>query len=1173
MIVPGSVCLAYHPEHAWVPGVVDHFDGKLGNVTVSFPKKESITKLKEQDIFVCDEQAMSEDVNDLLNLSVLHDGTLLACLRDRYARDVVYTNIGAIVVALNPFNFKIPWYMDDKMQSYLQEGETIQNNLPHSWAVAHNTYYEMRADFGNQCILVSGESGAGKTEASKIVMKYLGAISAMLAPTIELKEAGMSVGTKMMNSNPILEAFGNAKTVRNDNSSRFGKLMRIKFNEAGVLTGADITKYLLEKSRILSAAPDERIYHSFYLLLKGKDRERLGLDPMKDYKPPNSGGCTDIPGMDDTEDYQIVLDAMLTCGVKNDEREAIWRTLGGILTLQRIDFFDKEGSDQCYLPEASLKEVRTACGYLSVDPQSLHKELTTTTLTIQKQEVVRELNRVKAYDARDSLCKALYDNVFTWLVTTINKTIDTTDVASWIALLDIFGFEDFKINSFEQVCINLTNETLQGHYNSFIFVRDMEECRAEGIDTTEIEFPDNKPCIDMVSAKGGILSILDEECMLGKATDLTFLDKICEKFGKNPFFERPRLAKVPSFRIHHYAGSVTYEVDNFLDKNRDTLKDALKLMIRASKDPFVAELLPAPVEGSRFTVGGFFKNQLKDLMDLINSTNPHWIRCIKPHPAKKPRMFHGVQTLTQLRSSGVLGTVQIRKAGYPIRLKVDDFGRRYRVLCVMVKDVDPKNLHAVAGAVLKLAEFPSRLGQVGKTRVFLKSEAYQKLEMMKKQKLQIFADTAIAGAHLAIARRRTALFLRQSYAVKLQAVLRARQSQTVYQVKHYDSRKDVIIAQVRLLLKMQKEEEYKRQELAGQYTQLLEGLKVMERENLAKLEALWWATKPERDAQMLVDLEKKEEQLRVALERELVEAVKAFMIDMEEDRLDSIACQEEREEEERQGELQRLREEEDRAREDERRRVEEERIENEKRKEEQRRIALHYWSKHKQQAAEEKRRREQEEAQKTRWMKECSVSTRQALQLMREEPHLQARERLNYPPTRFNLSNRFGGSSLDMISGARPISPTPSNGLSPKPKELINDALSNDASNDGSPSRRDEPHGIGGLNPMLVNPAEEKQRLAGQRLYPDRLGSLAMVQRLRRLQGVRDTNVLRTPALRSDDLRNPMNPNSPDWAPPNGDMIVLPDGTQISVADCDLPTADAAGGRRQRRQRTPKGAS
>jgi myosin heavy subunit len=1169
MINPGAVCLLYSPEHAWVPGTVLDWDGKEGTCEADWPKKHSVSKLKEDDIFTCDEAALADEVDDLLNLAVLHDGTLLHCLRKRYFKDIVYTNIGAIVVALNPFNFKIPWYMDDQMPKYLAEGEVIQNNLPHSWAVAHNTYFEMRLDSSNQCILVSGESGAGKTEASKIVMKYLREISAKSALNDKEKEAGHVVGLKMMQSNPILEAFGNAKTVRNDNSSRFGKLMRIKFNERGVLTGADITKYLLEKSRILSAAQGERVYHSFYLILKGADRaSKFGLEPLASYINVNSGQCTDIPGEDDGDNYRIVNEAFAILNAPTDLVMSMWKTVAAVLTLQRCDFKSID-EDTCELDSKGRDLIIFASKLLMCDATALEKEFTTTTVEIQKQLVVKNLNRIKALDARDSLLKAMYDWTFTWIVTQVNKTMVTPENASWIALLDIFGFEDFKVNLFEQLCINLTNETLQGHYNNYIFVRDMEECRAEGIDTTEIKFPDNKPCIDMISGKGGILSILDEECMLGKSTDLTFLDKISDKFkskdrnaakgavpgatGPVSFFEQPRLAKVPSFIIHHYAGSVTYEVNGFLDKNRDTLKDAFKACLCASSDAFVKQLLPAPDPEARpITVGGFFKKQLTDLMDLINSTNPHWIRCVKPHMAKKAKMFDGVTTLNQLRSSGVLGTVQIRKAGYPIRIKIDDFVKRYKVIARGIDGVDWANPSSVASGVLKAAGFDARLAQVGKKRVFLKADAYQKLEQLKKQKLQVFANVAVAGALVTAARIDAARRLRHFYARRIQACLTARASQKEYRLKDYDNRKEEIIAQVRVLLKLQWAEEEARQEinedLKSEYMSF--GAKI--RDNLARLEAKWWAEKPERDQKEQGKLHEREEEQRKEMNRLFDETFNAFWLDMQEDREEAVALQRDREEEEK-------RVEEARRNEEERRAAEEERLERERKKEDHRRVAQYCWNEFLAEREKEKQAKAEEEKAKRRWMTEAVHHQKEALSMLKREELLVFREHTGYQQPRFIPAN----SRVTLLA-----TPPPSQSRLSVPDDVSTPAAAAAASArspqaslprkrsplgfypDGSPILYRPPvhtYGIGGLDPQMVHPTAERQRVAGARLEPEVHSTLQTIHRLRRLQGVRDVHVVRTPHLNINDFRNPMNPDSPHWVPPQAEVVVLPDGTQASL--------------------------
>ena len=708
----------------------------------------------------------------------------------------------------------------------------------------------------------------------------------------------------------------------------------------------------------------------------------------------------------------------------------------------------------------------------------------------------------------------------------------------------------------------LRTTTLQNHYNNYIFVRDMEECRSEGIDVTEIKFPDNKPCLDMISGKGGILSILDEECMLGKATDLTFLDKISDKFkckdknaakgavpgatGPVCFFEQPRLAKVPSFIIHHYAGSVTYIVEGFLEKNRDTLKDAFKACLCASTDTFVQKLLPPPDPDARpVTVGGFFKKQLQDLMDLINSTNPHWIRCVKPHPAKKPLMFDGVTTLNQLRSSGVLGTVQIRKAGYPIRIKIEDFVKRYKVIARGIDGVDWAAPSSVSSGVLKAAGFETRLAQVGKKRVFLKAEAYQKLEQLKKQKLQVFANAAVSGALMACARIEAADYLRHSYARKIQACLTARESQREYRKKDYENRKEEIIEQVRLLLKLQWAEEEARDEINEDLNSEYMRFGTQIRENLARLEAKWWAEKPERDQQEQDDLQAKEEEQRKELNRLFDETFNAFWLDMQEDREETLVMQREREEEER-------RLEETRRLEEERRIAEEERLERERKKEEHRRVAQYCWNEFLGEREKEKRMKEEEEQAKRRWMTEAVQHQKEANALIKREELLAFREHTGYQQPRFIPAN----SHVTLLATPPPSSTTKKFGPG-----------SSTSDDDGSKPRRRSPigyhpdgtpilykppvhtYGIGGLDPHIVHPAAERSRVGRARLEPETHSTLQTIQRLRKLQSVRDKHIVRTPHLKINDFRNPMNPDSPHWVPPQGEVVVLPDGTQCSLEE------------------------
>ncbi|KAJ9464535.1 Myosin-13 [Diplonema papillatum] len=716
---------------SWAVGTCVEVGKKVTTRNVEDGSKH--TDLHPQNVVVAREDLLDEDVNDLLLLTILHDATLLRCLRLRYYKDVVYTNIGAIVVALNPFNYKIPHYADAAMPAYLSEGAVIKKNLPHSWGVANNTYWEMINDQRNQCILVSGESGAGKTEAAKIVMKYLSAVSCLRGSDAQ-KEAARDVGVKILNASPILEAFGNAKTVRNDNSSRFGKFSKVKFDAEGYLVANHTTKYLLEKSRIITASRNERVYHAFYLAVKGKDAASFRLGAAEEYKSLTAGSCVNIEGVNDEEDYAECLVAMEKVGLTQAEAYAAWRLVGGILHFQNVVF--EANGDAAKIASNTIPELELAVGAFMVDGAVLHKELLTTTRNLKGEIITSALKRSSAADGRDALSKVLYDGIFSWLVAKINTTTDLEGDSNWIGLLDIFGFEDFDFNSFEQVCINLANEALQNHYNTFIFEKDMKECESEGIDVSRVECPDNSPCLRLITGKLGLFELLDEECALGEGTDMAFLSKLedhCK--GKNPFFDKKRLATT-SFIVKHYASDVSYEVDGFREKNMDPLKDSMKHMMRASRCPFTRSLISEPLiaGGRKVTVTMVFKQQLTELLALINTTNPHWIRCIKPHPNKKPRHFHGVSVMNQLSSSGVLGTVKIRKAGYPVRIPFDSFLRRYRICA-------PSAGHGKEGAlaVLHGCQFAPAVAQVGATKVFLKSECFQELEVLREEALSTYA--------------------------------------------------------------------------------------------------------------------------------------------------------------------------------------------------------------------------------------------------------------------------------------------------------------------------------------------------------------------------------------------------------------------------------------------------
>lgn len=750
----GDAIFFVHPQHSWLRGSIVSVEKDTATCKVEDKERkeaqqgETVAKVKGDNIEMFHNECLDDAKHDdLLQLSVLHEATLLRCLYLRYMTDVIYTNIGAIVVALNPFNFEISRYKDERMSKFLALGKHFDKSpnhglYPHSWACAHNTYYEMVEANENQCVLISGESGAGKTEATKIVMKYLAAVSC-LGGTPEEKKLSESVGAKLTACSPILECFGNAKTVRNDNSSRFGKFMEVKFNGQGRLIGAFTTKYLLEKSRIITASEGERIYHSFYVALRGKYKGHLQFESESIYNSVNSGKCLNNKEFDTAEDFEEVCDAMKKVGMSDDEIKSVWHIPAAILNLLNVVLTeDKADREFSSLDDKTMKFLVQAAKLLHISDQELVKELLYFVRTTPDGDIVCRTTADGAIDARNALCKHMYDGIFGWLVERCNETCDAQSQGNWVGLLDIFGFEDFKLNSFEQLCINLTNETLQGHYNNFIFNKDMAECRAEGIDVADIICPDNTKCIQMLTGQGGVIPLLDECCSIDKSTDFTFLEKVDSAHSKNPFYGKNKTSR-DTFFVRHYAGDVTYTITNWIEKNKDTLRDQMKLLIRRSSDKIIAQALPLPIpkeqqKGKAPTVGGFFALQLRSLMEKVGGTNPHWIRCVKPHPAKKPLHFDGVQTMKQLESSGVLGTVKIRKAGYPVRIHNDNFLKKYRV-CVTVSSADPS---ARIESVLEGANVSGKqFSQKGHTKVFLKAEALTKLERYRDECLKEIAAT------------------------------------------------------------------------------------------------------------------------------------------------------------------------------------------------------------------------------------------------------------------------------------------------------------------------------------------------------------------------------------------------------------------------------------------------
>eukprot|EP00818_Percolomonas_sp_WS_P008469 CAMPEP_0117441274 /NCGR_PEP_ID=MMETSP0759-20121206/3551_1 /TAXON_ID=63605 /ORGANISM="Percolomonas cosmopolitus, Strain WS" /LENGTH=1285 /DNA_ID=CAMNT_0005233125 /DNA_START=408 /DNA_END=4265 /DNA_ORIENTATION=- len=692
------------------------------------------------------QQAQQEGslAHDLLEVLDLNEASLQVVVEDRFLRDDIYTFIGPIVLAFNPFKWDIPHVQDDQMVYYMNQKRGLR---PHSWSVADDAYRSMMRGEGNQSILVSGISGAGKTEASKTVAKYLSALSTSMTTDADRKKFASGIATKIQESSPILEAFGNAKTINNDNSSRFGKFIKLQFDRDGVILGATIVQYLLERSRVIAPGPNERSYHIFYQMLAGasdQERDLYQLGKVEDFPSLTAGDCTSVDTINDIEEYRNTRAAMDIIGVTSEEQSNVFSVLASILHLNRL-LFQQDEDDQAFVENRD--PLLVAARLLHVSPDLLEQVLVTKKLVIMNNTIIKKLNADGAVDARDALMKALYVNLFNWLIDKINEKIaaPSQGVHSFIGLLDIFGFEEFEVNSFEQLCINFSNEALQHHYNSINFKRDMKECKDEGIDVTSVKFNDNTPCIELIKgskSQSGILDLLDAQCSFPKATDQSF-----HNLTKNTFFKKHKYFDInpvrhEEFYVRHFAGKIEYNTKYWLDKNKDLLKDDILEMLQGSSNKFVSTLVPPPirVKGKLLTVGGHFKNQLNELLTTVNSTLPHWIRCIKPHPSKRPNRFHRIEVMNQLRSSGVLATIKMRREGFSVRLPHKHFWDKFRVLIGEgdIRASDKAKLVEGCKRILDELNKSTEEAQVGKTKVFLRPHAYSALEKVRGD---VLADT------------------------------------------------------------------------------------------------------------------------------------------------------------------------------------------------------------------------------------------------------------------------------------------------------------------------------------------------------------------------------------------------------------------------------------------------
>uniref|UniRef100_A0A8C6X787 Myosin motor domain-containing protein n=1 Tax=Naja naja TaxID=35670 RepID=A0A8C6X787_NAJNA len=688
-------------------------------------------------------------IEDMAMLTHLNEASVLHNLRRRYTKWMIYTYSGLFCVTINPYKW-LPVYTAPVVAAY--KGKRRSEVPPHIYAIADNAYNDMLRNRENQSMLITGESGAGKTVNTKRVIQYF-AIVAALGDSPGKK--GGTLEDQIIEANPAMEAFGNAKTLRNDNSSRFGKFIRIHFGPSGKLASADIDIYLLEKSRVIFQQPGERSYHIYYQILSGKKPELQDM-LLVSSNPYDyhfcSQGVTTVDNLDDGEELMATDHAMDILGFSNDEKYGCYKIVGSIMHFGNMKFKQKQREEQA---EAEGTESADKASYLmGISSADLIKGLLHPRVKVGNEYVTKGQTVDQVVYAVGALAKATYDRMFKWLVMRINKTLDTKLARQFfIGVLDIAGFEIFEFNSFEQLCINFTNEKLQQFFNHHMFVLEQEEYKKEGIEWVFIDFGlDLQACIDLIEKPLGILSILEEECMFPKATDMTFKAKLYDNhIGKSPNFQKPRPDKRRKYEAHfelvHYAGVVPYTIFGWLEKNKDPLNETVVGVFQKSQNKLLNSLYEnyphkAGVKEKRKkaasfqTVSSLHKENLNKLMTNLRATQPHFVRCIIPNETKTPGAMDPFLVMHQLRCNGVLEGIRICRKGFPNRILYADFKQRYRILnpAAIPDDKFVDSRKATEKLLLSL-DIDHTQYKFGHTKVFFKAGLLGLLEEMRDERL------------------------------------------------------------------------------------------------------------------------------------------------------------------------------------------------------------------------------------------------------------------------------------------------------------------------------------------------------------------------------------------------------------------------------------------------------
>jgi myosin-1 len=628
---------------------------------------------------------------DLVLLDEVTESATVQKLNDRFKADKIYTAIGPVLVAINPYKkvcFKNGQYVCDPKVITAYQGREMHEMAPHPFGVASECSGRLKMGAKNQCIIITGESGAGKTETSKFIMEFICATSSFGISSqrnLVISESDQ-VKNILLASNPVLEAFGNAQTIRNNNSSRFGKYMVLQFNFAQEVVGGYITNYLLEKSRVVQQADGERNFHVFYQMLAGSDAAKKAAWKVDDASRHRylSNEHRKIAGTDDAKMMALLLEQLTTCGISEGNQDAIFAVLSGLLHAGDLAF---KGDDEAEITNVDV--LQKMAHNLGLPDDVVADCVLNRTISVGTERHKVPLEPEQAQDTRDSLSKALYERIFQFLVQEINHKMDSkSSNAKSIGILDIYGFEIFESNSFEQMCINYVNEKLQQVFVELTLKAEQEEYTREGIEWEPVKYFDNKTVCDLIESNRnpvGILALLDEQCLIANPTDKSWLNKINQLYdGKHAHFKKTRMAGT-EFIIAHYAGDVKYSVEGFIHKNRDTLFNDVIAALQQSNVPFLAKLFEdnrTDLEKKKRppTTATMFKSQVNALMATLTACEPHYIRTIKPNDVKKPGVFTTDRVQHQVKYLGLVENIRIRRAGFAYRNNLERFLARFKAI-------------------------------------------------------------------------------------------------------------------------------------------------------------------------------------------------------------------------------------------------------------------------------------------------------------------------------------------------------------------------------------------------------------------------------------------------------------------------------------------------------------